>query len=228
MRQPTRLPDGGGGNVKVYCRFRPLNQRELSTTDNTLCVTFKNEKTCAVMGTNPVTGNNEPIDWTYDRTFDPNTSQKDVYDECVLPVIDSVLEGFNGTIMAYGQTSSGKTHTMLGPDIDDEVNKGIIPRMVGGIFNRIETAPEEIEFTVKVSMIEIYNEKIRDLLDPKKIDLKVHENKEKGVYVKDMTESYVGGEDEVFSLLKVGNDNRAIGATNMNAESSRSHSCFVL
>jgi kinesin family protein 5 len=117
---------------------------------------------------------------------------------------------------------------MLGPDIDDEENKGIIPRMVGGIFHKIETAPEEIEFTVKVSMIEIYNEKIRDLLDPKKIDLKVHENKDKGVYVKDMTESYVGGEDEVFSLLKVGNDNRAIGATNMNAESSRSHSCFVL
>jgi len=180
------------------------------------------------MGTNQATGVNEPIDWTYDRTFDPNTNQKAVYEECVLPVIDSVLEGFNGTIMAYGQTSSGKTHTMLGPDIDDEENKGIIPRMVGGIFNRIETAPEEIEFTVKVSMIEIYNEKIRDLLDPKKIDLKVHENKEKGVYVKDMTESYVGGEDEVFSLLKVGNDNRAIGATNMNAESSRSHSCFVL
>ena len=67
---------------------------------------------------------------------------------------------------------------MLGPDIDDQVNKGIIPRMVGGIFNRIETAPEDIEFTVKVSMIEIYNEKIRDLLDPKKINLKIKESKE--------------------------------------------------
>ena len=225
MRQPTKLPDGG--NVKVYCRFRPLNKKELETTPE-LCVTFKNEKTCSMMGTNPVTGANEPIDWTYDRTFDPNSRQKDVYDECVMPVIDSVLEGFNGTIMAYGQTSSGKTHTMLGPSIDDNEQKGIIPRMVEGIFNRIETAPEDIEFTVKVSMIEIYNEKIRDLLDPKKIDLKVHENKEKGVFVKDMTESYVGGEDEVFSLLKVGTDNRAIGATNMNAQSSRSHSCFVL
>jgi kinesin family protein 5 len=67
---------------------------------------------------------------------------------------------------------------MLGPDIDDQVNKGIIPRMVGGIFNRIETAPEDIEFTVKVSMIEIYNEKIRDLLDPKKVNLKIKESKE--------------------------------------------------
>lgn len=100
--------------------------------------------------------------------------------------------------------------------------------MVGGIFSRIESAPEEIEFTVKVSMIEIYNEKIRDLLDPKKNNLKIHENKEVGVYVQDMTESYVGSEDEVFQLLKIGNENRSIGATDMNKQSSRSHSCFVL
>jgi kinesin family protein 5 len=117
---------------------------------------------------------------------------------------------------------------MLGPDIDDEENKGIIPRMVEGIFQRIEGAPEDIEFTVKVSFIEIYNEKIRDLLDPKKNNLKIHEHLNKGVYVKDMTESYVGSEDEVFQLLKIGNENRAIGVTDMNSQSSRSHSCFVL
>ena len=115
-----------------------------------------------------------------------------------MPVIEQVLEGFNGTIFAYGQTGSGKTHTMLGPDIDDEEEKGIIPRIVGGIFDRIQNAAEEIEFTVKVSMIEIYNEKIRDLLDPKKNNLKIHENKKQGVFVGDMTESYVGHEDEVF------------------------------
>ena len=117
---------------------------------------------------------------------------------------------------------------MLGPDIDDDVNKGIIPRMVAGIFGKIESAPEDIEFTVKVSFIEIYNEKIRDLLDPKKMNLKVREDKDTGVFVKDMTESYVGGEDEVFSLLKIGNENRAIGVTDMNSQSSRSHSCFIL
>ena len=100
--------------------------------------------------------------------------------------------------------------------------------MVGGIFAKIESAAEEIEFTVKVSMIEIYNEKIRDLLDPKKNNLRIHENKEQGIYVKDMTESYVGGEDEVFSLLKIGNENRSIGSTDMNKQSSRSHSVFIL
>lgn len=140
-----------------------------------------------------------------------------MYTIAVSPIIESVLEGFNGSIMAYGQTSSGKTHTMLGPSIDDEIERGIIPRMVGGIFGKIESAPEDIEFTVKVSFIEIYNEKIRDLLDPKKNNLKVHEHKDKSIYVKDMTESYVGSEDEVFSLLKIGNENRTIGVTDMNS-----------
>jgi len=77
-------------------------------------------------------------------------------------------------------------------------------------------------------MIEIYNEKIRDLFDVKKTNLKVHESKEQGVYVAGMTENYVASELEVFELLKIGNNNRAIGSTDMNAESSRSHSCFIL
>lgn len=118
------------------------------------------------MGTNQKTGNEEKINYNFDTVFDPKSKQEDVYDCAVKPIVESVLEGFNGSIMAYGQTSSGKTHTMLGPDIDDEVNKGIIPRMVEGIFEKIEGAPEDIEFTVKVSFIEIYMEKIKDLLDP--------------------------------------------------------------
>ena len=82
------------------------------------------------------------------------------------PVIEGVLDGFNCTIFAYGQTSSGKTHTMQGPDIEDLELQGIIPRMVRTVFNRIETASENIEFIVKVSMIEIYMEKVKDLLNP--------------------------------------------------------------
>ena len=88
--------------------------------------------------------------------------------------------------------------------------------MVAGIFDNILNAPEEVEFTVKVSMVEIYNEKIKDLLDPKKTNLRIHENKEKGVYIQDMTESYVLSEEEVFQLLKIGNENRSIGVTDMN------------
>jgi kinesin family protein 5 len=99
------------------------------------------------------------------------------------PIIDSVLEGFNGTIFAYGQTSSGKTHTMQGPNIDNVELQGIIPRMVRTVFNRIETSSENNEFAVKVSMCEIYNEKIKDLFDPSKDNLKIHEEKTKGIYI---------------------------------------------
>ena len=92
------------------------------------------------------------------------------------------MEGFNGTIFAYGQTSSGKTHTMQGV-IDDVELRGIVPRMVKTVFNRIENSSENMEFAVKVSFCEIYNERIKDLLDPKKDNLKIHEEKQKGVYI---------------------------------------------
>ena len=137
------------------------------------------------------------------------------------------MDGFNGTIFAYGQTSSGKTHTMQGI-IDDLDLQGIIPRMVRTVFARIETAGEHLEFTVKISVIEIYKEKIRDLLDPKKDNLQVHEEKTKGIYIADVTETYVSDEREVYQVMKLGQSNRSIACTNMNAESSRSHSIFIL
>ena len=124
----------------------------------------------------------------FDHVFDSNSTQKQVYDVAAKPIIDSVLEGFNGTIFAYGQTSSGKTHTMTGSNVENVELQGIIPRMVRTVFNRIDTASDSIEFSVKVSMIEIYMEKIRDLLDPSKDNLKVHEEKGKGVNMADITE----------------------------------------
>lgn len=117
---------------------------------------------------------------------------------------------------------------MQGPDIEDLEMQGIIPRMVRTVFARIETAGEQMEFTVKISMIEIYMERVRDLLDPTKDNLKVHEEKGKGVYVGDVTETYVSEESEVYAIMRLGGKNRSIAATNMNAESSRSHSIFIL
>jgi len=157
-----------------------------------------------------------------------DTTQLDIYDAAALPIVESVLEGFNGTIFAYGQTSSGKTHTMQGVDINDPETKGIIPRIVSHIFHEIDEASEDIEFTVKVSMIEIYMERIRDLLDPKKINLQVHEDKEKGVFIGDVTETYVTEDYEVNQIMQIGNENRSIGVTDMNKQSSRSHSCFIM
>jgi len=90
-----------------------------------------------------------------------------------LPIIEGIFQGYNGTVFAYGQTGSGKTHTMEGPDITDEETKGLIPRMFDAIFFKISQADPDIEFTVKVSYLEIYMEKIMDLLDPKKSNLMV-------------------------------------------------------
>jgi kinesin family member 5 len=140
----------------------------------------------------------------------------DIFEKAMKTIVEGVMEGFNGTVFAYGQTSSGKTHTMTGI-IDSAEQRGVIPRMVKFIFEKIGNSPSEIEFSVKVSMIEIYMEKIRDLLDPTKTNLKVHEDKAKGIYIGDVTETYVGEETEVYDIMKLGNDNRSIGYTDMNA-----------
>ena len=105
---------------------------------------------------------------------------------------------------------------MTGPDIDHEEDMGIIPRMVRHIFSKIEKSSEDIEFTVKVSMVEIYLEKIRDLLDPKKFNLEIWEDKKLGIYIEDVTETYVTEVKEVLNIMRLGNDNWAIGATDMN------------
>lgn len=100
--------------------------------------------------------------------------------------------------------------------------------MVNTVFEYIDKTPEHIEFTVKVSIVEIYLEKIRDLISPEKYNLKIREDRARGIYIEDITEAYVSQESEVFELMKIGSANRAISATNMNEGSSRSHSIFIL
>ena len=173
----------------------------------------------------------QDTNFKFDRVFDMESTQKQVYDLAAKPIIDSVLDGFNGTIFAYGQTGSGKSHTMTGPsisNIEDIELQGIIPRMVRTVFTRIENASEDIVFNVTVSMVEIYNERIKDLLDPTKDNLRIHEKAGKGVYLQDVTENYIDSEDQVYQIMRHGNDNRAVASTNMNSESSRSHSIFIL
>ena len=173
----------------------------------------------------------QDTNFRFDRVFDMESTQKQVYDLAAKPIIDSVLDGFNGTIFAYGQTGSGKSHTMTGPsisNIEDVEMQGIIPRMVRTVFTRIENASEDIVFNVTVSMVEIYNERIKDLLDPSKDNLRIHEKAGKGVYLQDVTENYIESEDQVYQIMRHGNDNRAVASTNMNSESSRSHSIFIL
>jgi kinesin family protein 5 len=154
--------------------------------------------------------------------------QVDVFDYSIRPTVDDILNGYNGTVFAYGQTGAGKSYTMMGSDIDDEVGRGVIPRIVQQVFASILASPSNIEYTVRVSYMEIYMERIRDLLMPQNDNLPVHEEKNRGVYVKGLLEVYVASDDEVYEVLRRGGSSRAVSATNMNAESSRSHSIFVV
>jgi kinesin family protein 5 len=166
--------------------------------------------------------------FTFDRVFDMASRQADVFDYSIRSTVDDILNGYNGTVFAYGQTGAGKSYTMMGSDIDDEAGRGVIPRIVQQVFTSIMSSPSNIEYTVRVSYMEIYMERIRDLLMPQNDNLPVHEEKNRGVYVKGLLEVYVASDDEVYEVLRRGGTARAVAATNMNAESSRSHSIFVV
>jgi len=174
--------------------------------------------------------------FAFDRIFSPKDPQSEIYDYIGKPIVESryimlillgVLEGFNGTIFAYGQTGSGKTYTMSG-ELDNPDLEGLIPRIIRNIFDYIGTTPSEIEFTVKISMLEIYMEKIKDLIDPSRVNLNVREDKTKGIYIENLSEFYISTEDEVLAYLKLGNEARSISSTNMNDTSSRSHSIVII
>ena len=154
--------------------------------------------------------------------------QSDVFDFSIRPTVDDILNGYNGTVFAYGQTGAGKSYTMMGSDIDNDNSRGIIPRIVEQIFASILSSPGNIEYTVRVSYMEIYMERIRDLLAPQNDNLPVHEEKARGVYVKGLLEIYVSSVQEVYEVMRRGGAARATAATNMNQESSRSHSIFVV
>ena len=160
--------------------------------------------------------------------FDTKSRQTDVFDFSIRSTVDDILNGYNGTVFAYGQTGAGKSYTMMGSDIEDENSRGIIPRIVEQMFTSILQSPGNIEYTVRVSYMEIYMERIRDLLVPQNDNLPVHEEKSRGVYVKGLLEIYVSSVQEVYEVMRRGGAARATAATNMNQESSRSHSIFVI
>ncbi|KAK5860558.1 hypothetical protein PBY51_022022 [Eleginops maclovinus] len=202
--------------VKVMCRFRPLNESERSRGDKDI-PKFNGEDTVVVAG--------KP--YVFDRVLAPHTEQVQVYDTCAKQIVKDVLGGYNGTIFAYGQTSSGKTHTMEG-SLHSPRLMGIIPRISQDIFDHIYAMDENLEFHIKVSYFEIYLDKIRDLLDVSKTNLAVHEDKNRVPFVKGCTERFVSSPNEVMDVIDEGKANRHVAVTNMNEHSSRSHSIFQI
>ncbi|KAK0546071.1 hypothetical protein OC845_004777 [Tilletia horrida] len=211
------------GNVKVVTRFRPPNSLEMREGGD-IVVDFEEDTTLKIKGASGA----EAAGFTFDRVFPMTTKQKDVFEYGIKETVSDVINGYNGTVFAYGQTGSGKTFTMMGSDIDDENLKGVIPRITELIFESILASPPHLEYLVKVSYMEIYMEKIRDLLAPQNDNLQIHEEKSRGVYVKGLSDFYVGGAADVYEIMRQGANARVVSSTNMNAESSRSHSIFVI
>ncbi|XP_071825312.1 uncharacterized protein [Apostichopus japonicus] len=200
-------------NVHVAIRVRPLIKRE---DDENSQIFWQADKNSICQ-----TANKSAKPYIFDRVFAHNESTDVVYKEIAQPIVQASMNGYDGTIFAYGQTSSGKTHTMQG----DANELGIIPRAVDELFDIIDKTPER-EFLFRVSYMEIYNEIINDLLNEEKQQLIIRENKQRRVYVSNLHEAFVSDADEVLDLMRKGNEHRHIGQTNMNEHSSRSHTIF--
>lgn len=210
-----------GDAVKVVARFRPQNSVEHSENGQ-ICVQLSEDQVQVT------TEDASSHKFNFDRVFGMDSTQQQVFEYCALPVVRDVLDGYNGTLFAYGQTGSGKTHTMEGPSVDDVDQCGLIPRLIFAVFGGIASSDPIIEYQVMVQYVEIYMERVRDLLDPTKQNLSIREDKTRGIYIQDCSNPYVTCADDMFNLMKLGGSNRAVGATRMNAGSSRSHSIFLV
>jgi len=200
--------------IKVVVRVRKLINRE------------RNEnKVFTVQDSQEVVQKDTDKTWRFDRVYSQVDDNQAVYQGTAQNIIESAVQGYNSTIFAYGQTSSGKTHTMMGTD--DE--PGIIPLAVDHLFYAIDESPDR-EFLMQVSYLEIYNETILDLLcEPskrKQSNLRIREKETGNVFVEGLEEAVVSSPEEVINLMRMGEKNRHYGETNMNARSSRSHTIF--
>ncbi|KAL4002681.1 Kinesin motor domain family protein [Acanthocheilonema viteae] len=210
-------------NVRVMVRCRPLNHMECEQGHKK--IVSVDSVNNSVFVTNPNNGQEPPRIFTFDAVFGEDSDQFSVYNIAARHIVDNVLKGYNGTILAYGQTGTGKTFTMLG----NNTCPGIIPNSFAHIFDHISKCQQDKTFLVRVSYLEIYNEEIRDLLAKNPVHgLEIKERPDIGVYVKDLSSVTVSGADHMERIMKFGNNYRSTGATKMNIDSSRSHALFTI
>lgn len=211
--------------VKVAVRCRPMNSKEITNGTQEVVVVDSSRNQVSVRDPAKPEGG-KMNSFTFDYAYGSNSTQKQVYEQCASPIVTCVLEGYNGTIFAYGQTGTGKTHTMVG-DRSNHTNKGIIPRSFEHIFKVVNGTTDK-QFMVRCSMLELYNEEIRDLLTKSDEKLKLRRTKDGTVFVEQLTFHDVKDEAECLKLLDRGSNNKEVASTEMNKESSRSHTIFTL
>uniref|UniRef100_A0A1A8S180 Kinesin-like protein n=4 Tax=Nothobranchius TaxID=28779 RepID=A0A1A8S180_9TELE len=224
-------------HVKVVVRVRPTNESErlencrnvVQVVDNHMLIFDPKEEDSTCFGSQRVRNRNvnkrpnKDLKFVFDHVFDENSTQVDIFESTTKGVLDSVMNGFNCTVFAYGATGAGKTHTMLGSQNDP----GVMYRTMKELFKRMDDAKEEKEFAVAFSYLEVYNEQIRDLL-ANVGPLAVREDGSKGVVVQGLTLHKPKSADHILEALDSGNRNRTQHPTDMNATSSRSHAVFQI
>ncbi|KAK2418459.1 kinesin protein KIN-5D [Trifolium repens] len=232
-----------GVNVQVLLRCRPFSDDELRS--NAPQVVTCNDYSREVAVSQNIAGKHIDRVFTFDKVFGPSAQQRELYEQAVTPIVHEVLEGFNCTIFAYGQTGTGKTYTMegeckkakSGPNGELPPEAGVIPRAVKQIFDTLES--QNAEYSVKVTFLELYNEEITDLLAPEELSKVSLEEKQKkqlplmedgkgGVLVRGLEEEIVTCASEIYTLLERGSSKRRTAETLLNKQSSRSHSLFSI
>ncbi|XP_065266732.1 kinesin-like protein KIF1A isoform X11 [Emys orbicularis] len=219
-----------GASVKVAVRVRPFNSREMGRDSK--CIIQMTGNTTTIV--NPKQPKETPKSFSFDYSYWSHTtpedinyaSQKQVYQDIGEEMLQHAFEGYNVCIFAYGQTGAGKSYTMMGRQEKDQ--QGIIPQLCEDLFSRInDTTNDNMSYSVEVSYMEIYCERVRDLLNPKnKGNLRVREHPLLGPYVEDLSKLAVTSYNDIQDLMDSGNKARTVAATNMNETSSRSHAVF--
>ncbi|WZY89935.1 hypothetical protein YC2023_046670 [Brassica napus] len=225
-----------GVNIQVIVRCRPFNSEE--TRLQTPAVLTCNDRKKEVAVAQNIAGKQIDKTFLFDKVFGPTSQQKDLYHQAVSPIVFEVLDGYNCTIFAYGQTGTGKTYTMEGgarkKNGEIPSDAGVIPRAVKQIFDILE-AQSAAEYSLKVSFLELYNEELTDLLAPEetkfaddksKKPLALMEDGKGGVFVRGLEEEIVSTADEIYKVLEKGSAKRRTAETLLNKQSSRSHSIF--
>eukprot|EP00079_Xenopus_tropicalis_P027952 XP_012822408.1 PREDICTED: kinesin-like protein KIF1B isoform X5 [Xenopus tropicalis] len=221
-----------GASVKVAVRVRPFNSRELSKESK--CIIQMQGNSTSII--NPKNPKEAAKSFSFDYSYWSHTSQDDpcfasqsrVYNDIGKEMLEHAFEGYNVCIFAYGQTGAGKSYTMMGKQ--EETQAGIIPQLCEDLFEKInDNNNDEVSFSVEVSYMEIYCERVRDLLNPKnKGNLRVREHPLLGPYVEDLSKLAVTSYTDIADLMDAGNKARTVAATNMNETSSRSHAVFTI
>ncbi|XP_060235046.1 kinesin-like protein KIF1B isoform X10 [Meriones unguiculatus] len=221
-----------GASVKVAVRVRPFNSREMSKESK--CIIQMQGNSTSII--NPKNPKEAPKSFSFDYSYWSHTSPEDpcfasqsrVYNDIGKEMLLHAFEGYNVCIFAYGQTGAGKSYTMMGKQ--EESQAGIIPQLCEELFEKInDNCNEEMSYSVEVSYMEIYCERVRDLLNPKnKGNLRVREHPLLGPYVEDLSKLAVTSYTDIADLMDAGNKARTVAATNMNETSSRSHAVFTI